>query len=186
MAQGRTTEEILAAARAIVEEQGIDRFTMQALAARAGVSKTSIYKRWRTKEQILIDLLWQNGGRNMRLEDTGSTAGDLRLLVKEMERTIRSTNAVVTSMVGSLAASERLIAALRTATAEFHESIAPVFHRGIDRGDLDPDTDVQLATLLAIGPFSYLIEHRLPVPEDLAERIADRLTFAFASRAAQK
>jgi Tetracyclin repressor-like, C-terminal domain len=57
----------------------------------------------------------------------------------------------------------------------------PVFQRGIDRGDLDSDADVELATLLAIGPFSYLIEHRLPVPEDLAERIATRLAIAFAA-----
>jgi hypothetical protein len=69
-------------------------------------------------------------------------------------------------------ASDGLSVALRAATAEFDESIAPIFESGIYRGDLDPGTDIELATLLAIGPFSYLLEHRLPVPADLAARVA--------------
>lgn len=175
MAPGRSTEEILVAAHALFEEVGIDRFTMQDLAGRAGVSKSSIYKRWRTKEAILVDLLWQEVGRTVRLDDTGSTAGDLRLLTRELGRAVRSANSVVSSVVGSLSHSPELKRALRAATAQFHTAIGVVFQRGIDRGDLDPTMDVELATLVAIGPFSYLIEHQLPVPVDLAERIAVHL-----------
>lgn len=180
MATGRSTSEILFAARKLFEERGLDGFTMHELAQYAGVSKTSIYKRWRTKEAILINLLAEEYGAIVRTDDTGTTVGDIEQLVEDLLRAIVSANGVVTSMVGALTRDIDLRSALRLATTEFHRKVSKVFERAIARGDLAADTDVELATLIAIGPFSYLIEHQLPVPADLAQRIAKHIQYAFA------
>jgi AcrR family transcriptional regulator len=180
MATGRSTAEILVAARQLFEIRGLDGFTMHEFAQYAGVSKTSIYSRWRTKDAILIDLLAQEFGATVRTDDTGTTEGDIDRLVDDLARAIVAANGIVTNVVGALSRNEDLRLALRSGTAEFHSKVFDVFERAIARGDLAPDADVELAALIAIGPLSYLIEHQLPVPADLVQRIATHIRSAFS------
>ena len=178
---GRSTEEILAAAASLFEEVGFEAFTMLALSARAGVSKSSIYKRWRSKEAILFDVLWAHAERGMQLEDTGSTTGDLRLMMKEIERTALATRVMLAEVVGQLARSDALREAVGLGDAAIRQSVAAVFRRGIDRGDLDPKMDVEVAALTAVGPITYLVQHHLPVPRNLGQRIAGHLQAVWAA-----
>src|SRR5690349_4823782 len=79
----RRREAILAAAIALVAEVGFDRMTVEALAARAGVSKPTIYRRWPGgKSEIIVDAIRSKRDDASRLPDTGTLRGDLIAYVR--------------------------------------------------------------------------------------------------------
>src|SRR3954463_10514303 len=81
----RRREAILRAAIMLVAEVGYDRMTVEALAARAGVSKPTIYRRWPAgKKDIVIDAIRTKHADADALGDHGSLRGDLLALVAAM------------------------------------------------------------------------------------------------------
>ncbi len=79
----RRREAILAAAVALVGELGYDRVTVDALAARAGVSKPTIYRRWPGgKQEIVVEAIRDKRSHLAELPDTGSLRGDLFALLR--------------------------------------------------------------------------------------------------------
>src|SRR3954447_3785716 len=78
----RRREAILAAALALVGEVGYDRVTVDALAARAGVSKPTIYRRWPGgKQEIVVEAIRAKRAASGELPDTGSLRGDLMAML---------------------------------------------------------------------------------------------------------
>src|SRR6476469_1608721 len=74
-------DAILTAAIALVREVGYDAVTMDGIAARAGVGKATVYRRWASKEALVVEAL---GGilRAIPVPDTGTTRGDLLALLR--------------------------------------------------------------------------------------------------------
>ncbi|UUZ84151.1 TetR/AcrR family transcriptional regulator [Paenibacillus sp. P26] len=74
-----TDISILKATRALMMESGINNFSMDDVAARAGVSKPTIYLRWKTKEELLSDAFGMAADQTV-IPDTGNALADLRVL----------------------------------------------------------------------------------------------------------
>src|SRR4051812_19540040 len=73
---------ILAAARALITEVGYDRMTIDAIAARSGVSKPTLYRRWpHGKPELVADAIRERHAESGSVPDTGSLRGDLLALV---------------------------------------------------------------------------------------------------------
>lgn len=62
-------------------QTGYGRFSVEAVARRAGVSKTAIYRRWRSKLELVLDMVSAVAGKRLPLLDTGSLQGDVQLLL---------------------------------------------------------------------------------------------------------
>src|SRR3954447_9131665 len=105
-------EAILRAAVELVSEVGYDRMTVEAIAARAGVSKPTIYRRWPCgKPQIVVEALRALRAEAGALPDTGSLRGDLLAL---LERVVASLDArVAGGLLSQLQSSEELTALFR-------------------------------------------------------------------------
>src|SRR5579864_9821411 len=69
-------QAILTAARQLLIEQGFAAMRLEHVAARAGVGKATIYRRWASKEALAQDLLTQLAGPHIEVADTGSTRED--------------------------------------------------------------------------------------------------------------
>ncbi|UUZ89725.1 TetR/AcrR family transcriptional regulator [Paenibacillus sp. P25] len=78
-----TDISILKATRALMMESGINNFSMDDVAARAGVSKPTIYLRWKTKEELLSDAFGMAADQTV-IPDTGNALADLRVLLENM------------------------------------------------------------------------------------------------------
>jgi AcrR family transcriptional regulator len=144
---------ILEAAVALFVDRGFEGMSVEAVAAEAGVGKTTIYRRWRSKEELVIDAIAErfaepsapNTG-NVR-DDLVESARELRLLMSSSK-----TGAVFPRMGAELARrsrlgrlyGERVIGPRRAA-------FAAALARGIERGELSRDTDVELAIDLLVG-----------------------------------
>jgi AcrR family transcriptional regulator len=87
---------ILNAALAALTENGYDATNMDDIAARAGVGKAAIYRRWASKAALITDVLvyWRPDLRTDDAPDTGSLAGDIDALI---ERAVRYDNGLITN-----------------------------------------------------------------------------------------
>src|SRR5690606_20938492 len=104
----RATIEVLA-------EGGMSGLTMDAVAARAGVAKTTIYRRWDSKEAMVVDAVRRMAAPTSAI-DTGTLRGDLEALAGQMVRALAGTSAgrVIPAVVGALSHNAELAAAFRS------------------------------------------------------------------------
>jgi len=146
-------QAILDAAVALFIEDGFEGMSVEAVAARAGTGKTTIYRRWPSKEDLVIDAIAQVLA-TAPTTDTGSVRQDLRRLGRELHGLMSSsaTGGVFPRMAAEVARRSRLgrlygqrvIGPRRAAFAE-------ALRRGIQRGELPEGTDVELAIDLLVG-----------------------------------
>ncbi|MFF0632846.1 TetR/AcrR family transcriptional regulator C-terminal ligand-binding domain-containing protein [Nocardia sp. NPDC004151] len=171
----RVREAVLAAALDTLAADGFDQLSIGAVAARAGVHETSIYRRWKTRDRLVFDALLEHSEQNLPVPDTGSLRADLI----EFNRSLM---AIVDSPLGT--ALGRVMAGgeddpeFARARAEFWrtrlEAGRVMFDRAVDRGELAaaPDAWLVLETLTAPVHFRKLLT-REPFDDDYAERIVD-------------
>lgn len=87
-------QAILAATAELVVEVGYERVTVDAIAARARASKSTMYRKWPSKAELVADALRHHAeGRATELQDTGSVRGDMLLTVRSIARTFTSSDA---------------------------------------------------------------------------------------------
>jgi AcrR family transcriptional regulator len=171
----RATAAILRSAGELLDSRGLDALSVDAIAARAGVSKATIYRWWPNKAAIVMDAVLSVTSPQIPFPDTGSVREDLRQQMRSVVR-LYTTTATGLALVALIAQSQHDAV---TATALHEGFIAPrrttagdVLRRGIDRGELRPDLDVDTAIDTLYGPLYY----RLLVSGDpLTPRYVDRL-----------
>jgi AcrR family transcriptional regulator len=177
-------EAILDATRELLAEVGVRGLTIEGVAARAGVAKTTIYRRWRSKDELALALLIDMVEQFVAVPELEDTRAELVAFVAGAVRILGSTlmGRVMQGLVSDLAADPELARAFRarvvaTRIAEVHRLV----ERGIERGDLRPDCDRELLHELLFGPVYYrLMLSGAPLEEGLAERIVDAVLPAFA------
>jgi AcrR family transcriptional regulator len=169
---GEAHDAILTAAIALVREVGYDAVAMDAIAARAGVGKATVYRRWSSKEEVVVEAL----GRLLRAipaPDTGTTDGDVRAMMRIALGMYRdpATGGLLSGLVAAMARSEPIARAFRTGFVEtWRQAMHLVLSRGVARGDLRPDLDVELTNDLLSGP---LFHRYLLTGEPVDERVVD-------------
>lgn len=82
----RSEQAILHATRDLLAEIGVRGLTVEAVAARAGVAKTTVYRRWRSKEDLALSVLIDMAQRMMPVPDLGDTRRELVALVRPPSR----------------------------------------------------------------------------------------------------
>jgi AcrR family transcriptional regulator len=182
----KTDQAILEATRELLIEQGVHRLTMEGVAARAGVAKTTIYRRYRSKHELALAVLVDMVEQVVAVEDAGDTRTELIAFVNGAVRVLGSTlmGRVMQGLVSDLATDpelagafrERIVGARLTETRRLVE-------RGVERGDLKPGADYELVHDLLFGPIYYrLLLSGAPLDKGLAERIVDAVLPALSSR----
>jgi AcrR family transcriptional regulator len=181
----RRREAILDATRELLALGGVHGLTVEGVAARAGVAKTTIYRRWRSKDELALAVLIDMVEQFVAVPDLDDTRDELVAFVGGAVRILGSTlmGRVMQGLVSDLAADPALARAFRervvaTRVAEVHRLV----ERGIERGDLRPDTDRELMHELLFGPVYYrLMLSGAPLDDGLAERVVDAVLPAFAT-----
>lgn len=185
----RSKQAILDATRELLAEGGgVRALTVEAVAARSGVAKTTIYRRWRDKwelalDAVMIDML----PRFDEPVDVGDTHKELLTFVNQVVRMLAATpfGPAMQGLVSQIATDPELARVYREKVVKPRlAELAPVIQRGIARGDLRADTDVRLLHELLIGPIFYrLLLSGAPLDRDLGTRLVDAILAGFAPRA---
>jgi AcrR family transcriptional regulator len=185
----RTDRAILEATRALMAEVGVYEFRTADLAARAGVGKGAIYRRYGSKDELVTAAIASLVSEEIVVPDTGSTRNDLLVLMREAVEVYRGSGAgrLMPNLVGAMAQKPALAKAVREGfLAGRRDAPREVLTRGIERGDLQPDLDVELALDVLGGPLFYrLLITGGPIDERLAEGVADLVLRGFGPDAAK-
>ena len=179
-----TENAILAATREILAQGGVDRLTVEGVAERAGVAKTTIYRRYRSKDELALAVLIDMVDHVAAVPDLGSAHAELVAFVDRAVDILGSTlmGRVMQGLVSDLATNPMLASAFQEKVVGRRlAEIQRVVERGIARGDLRPDTDHELVNELVFGPVYYrLLLSGAPLEKGLAGRIVAAVLPAFA------
>lgn len=169
---GRPRSE--AANRAVVEataellrDEGIEGTTIEEIAARSGVAKSTIYRHFGSRENLLLA-----AGRGCIAEqstpDTGSFAGDLRALYERWagdgEKRVTDLLPLLLDAASRDAKMQEVVDALLD---ERRRPLRTIIQLAQHRGEIDPELEMATALAIVVGPFTYrrMVERREATPE---------------------
>jgi AcrR family transcriptional regulator len=179
----RAHQAILTAARQLLIEKGFAAMRLEHVAARAGVGKATIYRRWASKEALAEELLTQLAEPHIAIADTGNTRDELLAAVGNPMRAVSETDfgPVIRALLSQIASNPSLGDPFRATVVEARRAeINKVIKRGIARGDLRADADAGVATELLAGPVYFRLMFGGVLDLDFAERVVNSVMRGYA------
>jgi AcrR family transcriptional regulator len=169
-------EAAVDATRALLREGGLPAATIDAIAARSGVSKATLYKHWPSRTAVAAEAFGRDMADAVPLPDTGTTEGDLVEQVRLVSRFYASPEGTVFSQLLAASVTDEGGAAYFRAwfLAGRRMAVARLWERGVERGDVRPGVDADTAIDLLFGPLVYrLLTGYLPLTDEAATAVAD-------------
>lgn len=151
-----SVEEILAITIELIAQRDVSGVTMDLVAERAGVSKPTLYRRWPSRDALILDAivrLHRPGGE----PGTGSIRTDLALLLRELVDFLNrpEKGKVHAAFLNAAVRNPELAALNRAETKKARSSYERAIKRAIERGELVKNTNIRLMIDMLISPFLY-------------------------------
>ena len=170
-------QAILEAVADLLMERGLGAISMDAVAERAGVSKATIYRWWPTKETLALDAIYQAWASVTPAKDTGALRGDLLSLLRPWARLAASRpyGRVIAALLTEAQSDAVFAAAYRERFVRpRREQGHAIFRRAIERGEIAPDTNVEVALDLLYGPIYHRMLHgHAPLNDRFVREVVD-------------
>ncbi|GII90103.1 TetR/AcrR family transcriptional regulator [Sinosporangium siamense] len=170
------------------EGLSVSDLSIEAVAARAGVGKTTIYRRWAGKEDLIVDALASLKAPMPPLAGVSVRDDLITYLTATMrESTEGRTRCIVTMAMGEAPRYPEMAARFRQIAIEPRRAaVRALLQRGIESGELRPDADVELAMSMLSGTMMWMTRWPVtdgePVDEELPARIVDMVLTGLAPR----
>ena len=167
---------IRAAILRLLADVGYGALTMDAVASEAGVGKATIYRRWRTKQDLVVDTISDLNRAEAEIPDTGSLEGDLRSMMHQMVAMITGpTGAATLSLLSTVPHQPALARAFQDGPlAVWRQSFASLWSRAEQRGDIPGGL---ANSVIAEATSALLVQRWLltgrPVDEAYADEVLD-------------
>ena len=182
MLRGDITVAIRNAVMQELAEVGYGRLSIEAVARRAGVGKTAIYRRWGNKLEMVLEIVSDVAGRSVPLPDTGSFAGDLQLLMMIVSRALqhRIASQIIPDLMAEASRNPQIAETLQKALRTHQQAVGDkLIGQAVARGELPEGTDPGLAIDLIVGPLYWrLAVSRTPIDGDYLEGLIAAVTAA--------
>jgi AcrR family transcriptional regulator len=166
---------ILRAALQVLGDQGLPGFTMEAVAHRAGASKATVYRRWTSQSELLVDAM-DMGFQPLALPSTGALRSDLIELLTLFEGLLSNGPfpRLMAAFIDAAECDPTLWSLHAQLTDRRREPLRHVLAEARRRGEISTTTDLELAVDLLAGPAFYrrFVAH-LPFPRGYAAAIVD-------------
>ena len=180
----RRDSAIRDAVLALLAEQGYERTSVDAIAAAAGVSKPTIYRRWAGKHELVADAIRCHPHTRATVPDTGSLRGDLIAAVRQAADHQLASAHITAGLAGRLRASEELAGLVREhAIDASRRRFRALLDRAVERGELRPDPP--LSPLFAdVAPsviHSRVLLSVEPVDDAFVAELVDRILLPILS-----
>lgn len=153
----KTEKAILSAAYKLLMEDGFQSVTVESIAKEAGVSKATIYKWWPNKAAVVADSFFAAAQERIRTPDTGSLEKDLLLQLGNLNDFLKTDKGrVITELIAQGQFDADVAGAYRTRYfAPRRLAAQEILQRGLERGELRKDLDLELGIDLIFAPLFY-------------------------------
>lgn len=148
--------KVLAAASGLMATRGVASLTIDEVASRSGVAKTTIYRHWPERTSLIVDAV------NAHLEhvgtpDTGTLRSDLETFFGGMIRTDLSGHVgqIMPCLIEAAGRDEEMAYLLERIGAERERVIKTIVGRAVDRGELRSDLDLETVVGVIVGPIVF-------------------------------
>jgi AcrR family transcriptional regulator len=159
----------------VLQEKGYEALSFATIGERTGVHETTLYRRWKTREQLVVDAVASRVAQDIPIPDTGTLRSDLIQLLQLLRTFLQSPVGQALIQTGIAA---RNVSAIGTFSKDYWQRrstlLRPLFERAIVRGELSAQTDIPLLFEMLIGVLYvrlFLLGESLD--ETLPERIVD-------------
>jgi AcrR family transcriptional regulator len=167
---------VIAATLAELVDRGYSAVSLDGVAARAAVHKTTVYRRWRTKEALVLDAMLEQASQTVAVPDTGSLRGDLLELARRSAtiQTSPAGEAVVRAVAGEASGNPQMAAASRRFWAERLDLDRTILQRARDRGELGAKAQRRPVIEALLGPLYFrLLVTGEPLDDEFIEGVVD-------------
>jgi AcrR family transcriptional regulator len=157
----------------LLAESGYARLTMDRVAARARVSKDSLYRRWPDKVALVADALQHRARAVPEVPDTGSLPGDMRMFLRAVLRSRGEAARALAAVSGEIATNPQLRKAWHRGLAGMLTGcLRTIVSRAAERGELAEGSDVELLAQLPLSLLqNWRLEHGTNPDDTVVERI---------------
>ena len=172
----RSRQTILNTAFELLSEGGVASFSVDEVARRSGVAKTTIYRHWPTREALVIDAC-SRMITEQETPDTGSLESDVTTILTEIAHLLPTANwSFVLPSIVDTAERNPEFAEIHSRIQRGHAApLRKVLQRAIDRGELSADADVSTIVAALMGPLFYRRWFsREPIDEPFVKEIIQR------------
>jgi AcrR family transcriptional regulator len=179
----RANRAILTATLELMAERGVRDLRMDDVADRAGVGKATIYRRYRSKDELVADAV-ASLVSEIAIPDTGSTRSDLLALMRQAVELYNGPLArgLMPALLEETRRNPKLASTVRDQfLAGRRSALSAVLERGVRRGDLRRGLDLELALDVLGGAIFYrLLVTGAAIDERLAQGIVELILRGFA------
>jgi AcrR family transcriptional regulator len=177
---------ILDAARELLTERGYENVTMDAVAERAGAGKATLYRRWPSKTDLIVDVITCHRHADLTIDDipdTGSLRGDLLEVHRAKARA--DTDALMAGLLAAVRDEPEVAQAFQRQFVQARTGLMrDLFERASRRGEIPPGRDLEMIATVGPAMISYqkAITGR-PLDPDFVVRLIDTVVVPLATAA---
>lgn len=179
---------ILRAAGEVLAERGFGGMTMEEVAARAGVGKATVYRRWPSRGSLALDAFMTDFREQQPRPDTGSLRGDMLAALRSWLHAVTRTRAgrILAGLIAEAQGDPGLAAAWREqVVGPLRAQHAVMLEHAIARGEIPAGTDLDVALDLLYGPaYHRLLQGHLPLTDEFIQTVVDVIVAGLTGRPA--
>ncbi|MGA8241163.1 MAG: TetR/AcrR family transcriptional regulator [Desulfobacterales bacterium] len=167
---------ILVAALKMLRQKGYRSVTIEGIAAEAGVGKQTIYRWWPSKAAVVLEAFARYTAGRITMPDTGNVQDDLEaFLVQAFDMLIRESGQLVRSLMSEALLDDEFAVSMRDIfIASRRSALREILNKGIERGEVASDADIELIIDLIYGPMWYrLLNNHAPLNLLFAKQLSE-------------
>lgn len=168
-------QPVLDAAIEVLVDEGLAATSIEAVARKRGMGKSTIYRRFANREALVAAAVARYVGEHVTLPDTGSLRADLAQVLDEAVVLLQSPKAmaVAPELIAAANREQEWASALRTRFVQpYQDVLAEAIERAVLRGEVGADVDAELVFDALIGAIAYrTFVTRRPLPDDYANTL---------------
>jgi AcrR family transcriptional regulator len=170
---------ILTAALKLLNERGYRSVTIEAIASEAAVGKQTIYRWWRSKAEVILEGFARYTAGQVTVPDSGNLQTDLQVfLTQAFDSLTRESGEIVRGLMSEALIDPDFAEAMRDIFINSRRSaLRDILLKGIERGELASDVDIELIIDLVYGPMWYrLLNKHAPLNPRFAKQISEMIS----------
>jgi len=171
----KTHAAILQAAFTVLEKEGYAAATIERIAAEAGVAKQTIYRWWKGKAPLFMEVLAHRASQAVDLPDTGTFKGDLTaLLTGTFTAVSTALRPLMRALAAELLQDDNFAETMRDVFVQRRRAnVRSLVEKAVGRAELPPETDPELICDIVFGTMWYrLMFDHAPLDEAAAKQLA--------------